>query len=103
MGNLADQNRARRIYRPKCRHCGKGLDKYTHNWWNRDGSPKPSVGADSKYGTVKQIISDKTSGYDDTTFVSYWCGRWGRQGNGYFCSLRCGYAWAVRHAEERDK
>lgn len=56
--------------RPTCRHCG--------------GLLKPDYDID--------FIHTSGAGYTSRRTFS---GRYGYEGNGYFCSLRCGYNWAV--------
>jgi hypothetical protein len=61
------------------------------------------VGRAAEYGTVAEIIRTEplNSGYaEPRVHITYWCGAWGYGGNGYFCSLRCGYLWAVREKRQ---
>jgi hypothetical protein len=96
MGHMAEQNRARQGWRPTCRSCGKRLRKYTMAWWSKmDGGSAPEVGqAHGIHGNVREIVRAKTTAGGEQ-IVTYWCGGWGYLGNGYFCSQRCGYRWAI--------
>jgi hypothetical protein len=80
-----------------CRACSNRLKKYRR--WKFD-IPKACTELQ-----VRQLLppgaEDLMYRYADipnrkTMAVSYWVGQWGKDGNGYFCSSRCGFDWAVR-------
>jgi hypothetical protein len=85
--------------RPLCVFCQKPLRKYTYGWWPTSGpGPLPEVGHKAEFGHVVEIIRTEQlpDGYAaPRVHVTYWCGEWGYCGNGSFCSLRCGYMWAL--------
>lgn len=62
-----------------CLNCGKPLKHETHRdyhgkpMWNEDGSRNPFA----------RVNSHDAPGY---------------RGNGFFCTMRCGFSWAVRKA-----
>jgi len=86
---------------PTCRTCGKLLRKYMLRWWSAmpDG-PRPVVGCASEHGIVLVLRPARTDSQAERV-LDYWCGRWGHGGNGYFCSVRCGYFWAIRELEAK--
>lgn len=101
MGHLAEQNRARRTRKPRCIWCRKELTKYTHDWWEaHDSGPMPVRGGKVEFGPctyiVKQVLH--TRGDSGSLRIRYWLGHWGYQGNGRFCSQRCGYHYALKSA-----
>jgi hypothetical protein len=100
VGTMAKRNRDRMGHRPRCRHCGKRLLKHTYSWWPGVGyGHRPEVGCAAEEGRVVEIIRTKplNDGYAEPRVrITYWCGEWGYYGNELFCSLRCGYVWAVR-------
>lgn len=84
-----------------CQFCGRPLKKYTLAWWSNDENPAPVVGAHCPHTlrTITEIISVKPGKW--RSHKLYWTGLWGYNGNGYFCSLRCGYGWAVTEMDKR--
>lgn len=105
MGTMAEQNRdraaRRRLHTPKCYACRKPLRKYMHRWWSRipDG-PMPVASCMAEHGRVLEVRPARCDSPVERV-LDYWCGEWGYGGNNYFCSVRCGYAWAVRELEAR--
>ena len=89
--------------RPTCKNCKKPLKKYTHYWTNHDKEePEPIVGSQTAWGTVLQITRKKISTWAGSS-ISYWTGQWGYYGQGYFCSLKCGYYYAVKLCKDSAK
>ena len=81
----------------KCRQCGKQLPRLLLLWTARgEREPEPKVGAQTPWGVVCEIVK-----VEDSTFlgksVTFWTGRWGYHGNGFFCTLRCGFTWAKEY------
>lgn len=62
--------------------------------------PRPVVGCKAEHGLVQEVSPARCDSQAERV-LDYWCGEWGYGGNGYFCSVRCGYAWAVRELEAR--
>ena len=87
-----------------CKMCGKPLKKFTQVWWERlDG--EASVPVVGKYiprqGVVKQVL--RTKGEPGNLRITYWTGQVGYNGRGFFCSVKCGYEWAMDEIEARRK
>ncbi len=64
--------------RSKCRYCGKELAPFFHLTSN-----------ELQRGMIFEIVVHET-----------FRGEYGYMGNGSFCSLRCGYYWAVDQARK---
>ncbi len=79
-----------------CDMCGKPLKKYTQVWWECMDKPelRPVLGkALPRQGLVRQIIREQ--GTPGSVRITYWTGQVGYLGRGHFCSLKCGYEWAM--------
>jgi hypothetical protein len=85
-----------------CLMCGKTLKKYTRFWWEKLDDPgrEPLLGAYLKgQGVVREIV--RVKGDAGERRVTYWTGEVGYNGRGYFCSVRCGYLWAMDEVEQQ--
>jgi hypothetical protein len=109
VGHLAERNRERRQWKPRCIYCRKELKKHTLDWWEaHDEGTMPVPGAvvsyaavcDVDYGMRRYLIRQvlHCRGETGKRRVRYWLGHWGYEGNGRFCSTRCGYEYAVKSA-----
>ena len=70
---------------PCCQHCDKPLRKHTTMAVVAEGEP---------YGGDGVVVSRRRS-YGDRTTLGVWRGKYGYKGQGYFCSVGCGYKFAV--------
>lgn len=77
---------------PKCKWCGKPLRRRTYLWAGPAGKIPTELGG-------KKVVSHSTPKTyllePDRVAVNLWTGERGDYGDGFFCGLRCGYAWAV--------
>lgn len=98
--------------RPRCRTCGRELRPNFNS--RREGTETVKVyqlrtfGYSSRYSSETVPVTEETEGAiqdgrgrwyverERSKAVRMFRGTYGYDGNGHFCSLRCGYEWAVQ-------
>lgn len=91
------------IEKPICLSCGKPLRKRTYSQELKAGAeaPKKIYGKDVIQVVGRKALSHRAD--QITERVSLWCGEWGGYGDNFFCSLTCGYSWAVMGVKMSEK
>ena len=81
---------------PKCRHCGKPLNQNTRTHWL---NATPGTGYQPPEGD-EEVLQRREVGtrYENWRIAT---GRYGYNGDGLFCTLRCGYEYAVATVSRR--
>lgn len=88
---------------PLCLCCGVALRKHPVKhlvFYTSDEAPKrPEDVLVGEYA-LRSIFSVKRHASGSIASIALWDGKsFGYQGNGFFCSLRCGYVYAVTVAQ----
>lgn len=84
--------------RPVCRMCMDPLGKFIRSVRDQEPPPEAQI---IKRETVRELRGDS---WQEIPVIDYWMpGAWGYHGNGYFCTLRCGYRFAVWTCHKSDR
>lgn len=79
---------------PLCKCCGKKLAREINLVFRPADEPEPTLLWD-KY-TIVEILSKKPDNLQtNQTEYRVWCGHYGYNGNDNFCTMRCGYRYAL--------
>lgn len=88
---------------PTCKQCGKKLLK---RWYtSRTESTSAMPEAPKTFGDRPVLEAKEVSlAYGKTNYYSHrvWLGDYGYRGNGYFCSVTCGYRYGVTAARYQN-
>lgn len=84
---------------PKCKRCGKQLKKRIYAVMVKPGQSPPV-----EFHGKKVLEAVKRENHMGGTVDEYeiWRGEWGYNGDDFFCTLRCGYWWAVEQVRKLE-
>ena len=92
--------------RPQCKMCNRQLVKYTEYFGfgfreKMKTKEQAKAAVIDKYGPEAKVTHYAYHTGDMVLSVQVWRGRYGQRGDNQFCTIQCGYVWAVAQGEKR--